>query len=93
MQKWYMSVADPSALALTVRGMLVGFVPVVLTLLKLIGHEVAPADAQVLIDAIVNVVSAIAGVVSVVITAIGLFRKFYHYYIKKDVQQNPFTPQ
>lgn len=77
-----------------VKGMLTSFVPVLLGVLKFLGHEIAPADAQNVIDGICNVLSAISLVVSAVVAAIGAGRKIYYkYFLKTADTQNPFGPQ
>ena len=64
------SSADPDKVALTVKGILTGFIPLIFMVLQIVGH---PLPNATLDDLIVKV----SAVVSVVLTLVGLVRKIY----------------
>lgn len=62
MNKWFLSSTGSGDLSLTIKSLLLGVVPVVVTVAKLHGYEFAESDLVQLIDNIFAVV-AMAGVI------------------------------
>lgn len=77
MIQWFMqSSADPKKLAMTVRGLLVGVVPVVLFILQVLGiTTVNPGDLQLVIDVVVEITQLAFTLIAVCMTLYGLLRK------------------
>lgn len=75
-----MSSSDPAVLGLTVRGFLVGLVPLVVLLTGLSEAEINP-----IIDAIVALVTAASIGVSAAMVLVGLIRKVYFRITDKQV--------
>jgi hypothetical protein len=72
------SSADPTELSLTVKGLLVIFVPIAMAVLRITGYTVPDTDTTALIDATANVVSVGATFVSAIMIFYGLARKLVH---------------
>lgn len=66
---------DPNKLGLTVRGFLVGLVPLVLVLSGATGAGVDASALTQAIDAVVSALVAIATAISSIMVALGLLRK------------------
>lgn len=74
-----MSSSDPEKLSLTVKGLLLAFVPIVLSLMKIYGIEgIDETLLTNLTESIVQVISSITGLVSVAMTTWGLVRKIWN---------------
>lgn len=71
------SSANPSKLSATVKGLLLGVLPVVVYLTGLAHLNVGESDLKALIDGIATVVEVGLGLVSAVVFVIGLVRKIY----------------
>ena len=69
------SSVDPEKLGLTVKGILIGVVPVILLVSGLAGADLGQSDFNELIEALVNLVVAGATTVSALMVAWGLIRK------------------
>ena len=67
------SSANPDKLAMTVRGLLLGLIPVALIVAKTLGLDLAPQDLE---DLVVMVTAILSGVV----TLFGLVRKVYFWF-------------
>jgi hypothetical protein len=76
--KFVGSSVNPEQLALTVKGLLVGVVPVIILIAKLQGFELGNGDVQVWIDAVGSAIIAVGGAVSTLMTLFGLGRKAYY---------------
>lgn len=68
------SSVDPEKLALTVKGILLGVVTILVTL----GVDATGLELNTLVDAIVNAIQLIGGLVSAIMTIYGLSRKIYN---------------
>lgn len=82
-KRFLQSSANPQELALTVRGFLVGLIPLCLIIAKLLGADFLPTDLEPYIDVIVNLVVAIVGVISAGMTIYGLGRKVVYWFKNK----------
>lgn len=69
--KWYMSSTGDGSLSLTLKGALVGFVPVLMIALKVAGVDIAETEVVSVIDNLFTGVSAL-------LMALGLLRKLYN---------------
>ena len=74
---WAMSSADSSSISLTIKGIGVMLIPLIITAGKFLGSEVAEADLTALVESIAVGISAIMIVV-------GLFRKLYYQFTKRN---------
>jgi len=77
MNKYLSSSVDPSKLSLTVKGILVGIVPVAILLAKFKGVELAEGDLQPFIDSVGNVILMTGAALSAVWTIYGAARKLW----------------
>lgn len=75
MYKIFQSSVDPNELALTIKGLLVGLVPILMLLVGLNHISVGQDQVSGIIDALSNIVIGIGSVVSSVMVAWGLIRK------------------
>jgi len=71
MNKIFASSIDPEELSLTVKGVLVGLVPLALVVFP----DVTQIELQGAIDGIINVIIAVSAVIAAVTTLIGAGRK------------------
>lgn len=69
------SSVDATKLALTVKGILVGILPVALIVSKSFGLELDGTELNTIIDAIENLIITVGSVVSLAMTVVGLIRK------------------
>jgi hypothetical protein len=74
--KIFTSSVNSNELALTIKGLLVGLVPVIMLLLGLNNISVGQEQINSIIEAIVNVVVAVSTVISTVMIAVGVVRRF-----------------
>ena len=81
-EKWYHSSTGTGNLALTVKGILIGVVPVIILLSRMGGVEIGADDLRPTIDAIEGVIIAVGVAISAVMTLVGLIRKVYLRYKK-----------
>lgn len=90
MNKLIASSADPTQISLTLKGILVGIVPVVFILLHTIGAKIDQPTLQTIVESVTNVITALGTLVSAVMVAYGVIRKLI-----LDVQTNSSqnTPQ
>lgn len=72
---WLQSSADATKLSLTVKGVASSVVPVLLLVAKAYGSELTGEDVNEALDAVLNVLLGVTGLVTVVLTAIGSVRK------------------
>ena len=75
LKKFLVSSANPDAVSMTVKGMLLAFVPFVLLALNALGIDVGEGDLKAVIDAIGAVAVALLGSISSVMVLYGLVRK------------------
>ena len=73
--KIFQSSIDPSQLSLTIRGLAVAIIPVLLVLFQMYNINVTHQDLNGIVEAIVNVITALSAVVSAIMVAWGLIRK------------------
>ncbi len=73
--KFLTSSVDPEKLGLTVKGFLVGVIPVVLLVAGLTHINVGQQDLSALVDGIVNLTVAISTALSGLMVLIGIVRK------------------
>lgn len=74
-QPFWKSSADPQQLALTVKGILLMVIPLVIATAKLAGVELTNEDLNAVVQVVGDIIIAVAGVVSLVMTLLGLLRK------------------
>lgn len=68
------SSANPEATALTVKGLVVTYLPLILVALKFFGHDVQP-DVNSLGNQVESLVIVLLGIPGALMTAYGLIRK------------------
>ena len=73
--KWYESSAGTGYLAATIKGILIGVLPLLVLASRAVGVEIGSEELQPIINTIEGLVIAIGGVISIVITLFGLIRK------------------
>ena len=73
MNKLITSSSNPNQIALTIRGVLIGLVPLIAHITGLTGQEITT-----IIDLLVELVTVSMTVLSVAMTLIGLLRKAYY---------------
>ena len=83
MNKFLASSANPEKLSLTIRGILVGLVPIVLLVSGAMNIQMAQVELTELIDSVVRVVITITAALSAVMTAYGFIRKIVLKFGKK----------
>lgn len=71
------SSADPTKIALTIRGASAGLGAVIVMGAKLLGHDILPADIDAVFSAVADVVQMALSLVGAIIFAIGLLRKVF----------------
>ena len=72
MLKILQSSQNPATLSLTVKGILVGLVPLALLLF---GGNITEGDANEVINGVIGVITAVSGAVAAIITVLGAVRK------------------
>lgn len=89
--KWLTSSVDPTALGLTVKGILVGLVPAVLVLAGVSHWNLGADQLNAIVDATVNVVVTASTALSTAMVLVGLIRKALVGlgWIKPYSEQNP----
>ena len=68
---WYMSSANPLELSLTIKGLLLGYLPIILTVAQNLNVPLSNTGA-------VNLVSDVSFTVAVLVVVGGLLRKLYY---------------
>lgn len=76
-EKLLRSSANPEKVGMTVKGALIGFVPLVIIVLSLLGVNLPEGSVTNLIEAITTLAVAGAGFVSAAMILFGLIRKLY----------------
>lgn len=71
---------------MTVKGILMGIVPIAMIILKSVGHEIDNDLLQQIVDVITNIVATFATIVAAVVSLWGLIRKVWN-----GVKQNAPT--
>ncbi len=66
---------DPNELALTVKGILVGIIPVILIIAGVAHWNVGQADLTAAVDAIGNIITAVGAALSAMMILVGVIRK------------------
>ncbi len=75
MNKLITSSVNPKELSLTVKGILVGVVPIAMLIIRAAGAEISQEEIQQVIVVITDVVAALGTLVSSVMVAFGVIRK------------------
>lgn len=73
--KWYESSAGTGDLAATIKGLLIGVLPLLVFGAKAAGVEIGSEDLRPVFDNVENVIIAVGGVIATVVTLFGLVRK------------------
>lgn len=87
--KWLVrSSADPARLSLTIKGVLVGFVPVIMAVAGLANIDIGSDRVSAIIDGVASLVQVALALVAMVMTAYGIVRKLYNTIMSRgDVPQ------
>jgi len=72
------SSADPARLSLTIKGILVGVVPVIMAVAGLANIDIGSDKVSAIIDGIASLVQVVLALVAMVMTAYGIVRKLYN---------------
>jgi len=80
---WLQSSADQEKLALTIRGLLTSIIPVILLISNVRGWHITQSQLDVTIDAVLQVIAAIGGLVGAVMTLAGIIRKIHYASLQK----------
>ena len=73
---WFIiSSANPEKLAATVKGLILGALPIILIVSKMLGLEIGESDVGLVVQAIENVIIYVFGTISAIIFIYGFFRK------------------
>jgi hypothetical protein len=75
MNKLIASSVDPKELSLTLKGILVGIVPVAMLVIRAAGAEVSQDQVQQVVIVVSDVVTALGVLASAVMVAAGVIRK------------------
>ena len=75
MNKFVASSVDPKELSLTLKGLLVGVVPVAMIIINAAGANISQEELQNVVEVVTNVVAALGTLVSAVMVAAGVIRK------------------
>jgi hypothetical protein len=77
--RWlFASSADPSGVSMTIRGILVGFLPAAMVLLNLAHINVGQDQATAIVDGFVNFVQAVLTVIASAHILLGIVRKTWN---------------
>lgn len=77
--KWLVrSSADPARWSLTIKGVLLGIVPVVMAVAGLANLDIGSDKVSAIIDGIASLVQVVLALVAMVMTAYGIVRKLYN---------------
>ena len=77
--KWLVtSSQDPARWSLTIKGILVGFVPVIITLAGLANIDIGSDKLSAIIDGVASLVQVLLALVATGMTAYGIARKLYN---------------
>mgnify|MGYP001606136102 CR=1 FL=1 len=82
-KKWWVSSANPEQLSLTIKGMLLAFVPFILLVVNAFGIDLGEGQIQELIESIAALGGAAVGVISAAMVAYGLARKIIIKFLQK----------
>ena len=74
----FSSSVDPQKLAMTVKGILVGVLPVIILVVKQFTQIDISVEAGQLTDLISDLIMGVGGVASILMTGYGLVRKIYN---------------
>lgn len=74
---WLQSSKSPEQVSLTIKGFLLGLVPVIVILTKVFQIDIAEAQINEIIDTLGNTIIVVWTAVSGVITLYGLIRKLF----------------
>jgi len=75
MNKIFQSSSNPAKLSLTIRGILIGLIPLALLLSGVAGANLVQADFENLIETLIGAITAITMAVSAIATLYGVIRK------------------
>lgn len=78
------SSSDGEKIALTVKGLLVGIIPIVIAISGTFGVNLDLTELNTLVDSVVNVIISVSLAVSAVMTAFGLARKVVNKFHKES---------
>ena len=77
--KWLVSSSqDPARWSLTIKGILVGFVPVIMAVAGLANIDIGSDELSAIIDGVASLVQVLLALVATVMTAYGFARKLYN---------------
>lgn len=80
---WLMiSSANPNKTALTVKGFLIGIIPIFMLLFNFMGIQIGEEQIKETIDGIELLIILVFGIMSLVMTGWGLIRKIYFTFFK-----------
>ena len=73
---WFVnSSKDPTRLATTMKGLILGALPIILIVSKMLGLEIGEIDVGLVAEAIESIIIYVFGTVSAIIFIYGFFRK------------------
>lgn len=75
--KVFGSSADPTELALTFKGILVGLVPIAMIAVRAAGHDISQDQLKELVETVTNIVAAGGALASAMMVALGVVRKVW----------------
>lgn len=75
MNKLLVSSINPEKLSLTVKGILLGIIPVILIVAGIFNLNVSEGDLTSVVNAVVQVIVAVGAAASAILTLIGAIRK------------------
>jgi hypothetical protein len=66
MKKWFLSSTGSGDLSLTIKGLLVGLLPLIMAVIQLTGHDIAQGQVEEFITAVTGAIASIAVVLGMV---------------------------